>query len=115
MRERPNGNGPVEPRKGYLQTRERAANDGGGVVVVSITELREAIRDAVAEATEGKPRAGSRLLDRAALAEALSCSVAQVDKLRQQGMPCLYVGASPRFVFDDCVRWLSEQPKESVS
>lgn len=94
--------------------RERAANDGAGLVVVSIAELREAIRDAVAEATEGKPRSGARLLDRQGAAEALACSVAQLDKMRAAGMPCLYVGASPRFVFDDCVRWLTEQ-KESAS
>jgi hypothetical protein len=112
MRERPIGNGIVELRKSYLASRERAANDGSGLVVMSIADLRDAIRDAIAEATEGKPRSGSRLLDRAGIAEALACSVAQVDKLRQAGMPCLYVGASPRFVFDDCVRWLSEQPKE---
>ena len=50
-----------------------------------------------------------RLLDRARCAEALSCSPATVDRLRKEGMPCLYVGESPRFVFEDCVRWLSEQ------
>ncbi len=102
----------MSERPKYLQARERAANDGGGMVLIGIDQLRAAIRDAVEEATSG--RSSSRLLDRQGAAEALACSVAQLDKLRQAGMPCLYVGASPRFVFDDCVRWLAEQ-KESAS
>ncbi len=115
MRERQDDSGGQAPRRGYLKgERERAANDGGGLVVVSIAELREAIRDAVAEATEGQPRAGARLLDRQGLADGLACSVAQVDKMRRAGMPCLYVGESPRFVFDDCVRWLADQPKQKA-
>jgi hypothetical protein len=112
VKERPIGSGSVvggESRKGYLPTQARAANDGGGLVVMSVADLRDAIRDAITEASEGKPRSGSRLLDRHGIADALACSPAQVDRLRKTGMPCLYVGESPRFVFEDCVRWLGEQ------
>lgn len=113
MSERPKAGNVPEPRKGYLSAPARAANDGGGLVVMSLADLRDAIRDAVEEATQGKARPGSRLLDRQGIADALSCSPAQVDRLRKTGMPCLYVGESPRFLFDDCVRWLTEHPKAS--
>lgn len=86
-----------------------AANDGAGLVLVPLADLLDAIRDAVGEANTGAREPGSRLNDRVELAERMSCSPATVDKMRRDGMPCLYVGDSPRFVFEDCVRWMGEQ------
>jgi hypothetical protein len=98
-------------RSSYLtDSRPRAvANDAPqGLVVMSAAELLVLIRDAVGEAPK-EPGREPRLLDRAGLAERLACSPGHVDRMRRDGMPCLYVGDSPRFVFDDCVRWIAER------
>lgn len=84
------------------------ANDGG-LVLVPLRQLLDAIGDAVRGAGGVEPSAGGRLLDRHQLAERLSVSAGTVDRLRRQGMPTLYVGESPRYVYDDCVRWLGER------
>ena len=86
---------------------ERAANDGGGLVLVRLDELLEAIRDAVTEAQGGTK--SPRLLDKSGLAERLGCSVSTVDKMRRAGLPCLYAGESPRFLFDSVIAWMNEQ------
>lgn len=109
MRERQ----PVVPgvkRPDYLthsSREERAANDGGGLVLVRLDELLEAIRDAVTEAQGGAK--SPRLLDKQCLAERLGVSISTVDKMRRAGLPCLYAGDSPRFVFEDVVAWMTEQ------
>ncbi len=114
MKERRTTEAPRE-RSGYLSSSARpsAANDGGGVVVVSPAELRALVQEAVGVALEGATdHYGGRLLNRDGLSERLACSAGHVDTLRRRGMPCIYVGDSPRFVFDDCVRWLEAQQKE---
>jgi hypothetical protein len=84
------------------------------LVVLRLDELLDAIRAAVSETT-GQPDPNSRLLDRERLAERLCCSISTVDQLRRDGMPCLYVGDSPRFVYEAVLAWMSEQqPKESA-
>ena len=69
-------------------------------------ELSGLVARAVGDALASTPPLSARLLDRVQLAVALSCSAATVDKLRRQGMPCLYLGDSPRFEVEDCVAWL---------
>lgn len=103
--------GPTSPaRASYL-----AANDGAGLVVVPMAELIAAIREAVGESRGDAAPEPRRLLDRSALAEALSCSPSLVGKLRREGMPCLYVGDSPRFVLADCLRWIADRPLPAAS
>lgn len=108
-------------RPGYLtdsqrrrySPHDRAANDGGGLVLVPLEQLLASIKDAVGEAMGQGP--GARLLDKATLAQKLDCSPAMINKLMLQGLPCLYVGTSPRFDYDAVVRWMAEAgpaPKE---
>jgi hypothetical protein len=51
----------------------------------------------------------SELLDRNAIARALGCSAAQVDKFRKMGMPCERFGQVPRFVEKACRAWIHDQ------
>jgi len=86
-----------------------AVNDNERVFTMTRAELESLVSRAVGQAFIGiTDERGGRLLDRNELALRLSCSAGHVDKMRRDGMPCLYLGDSPRFVFADCVRWLSE-------
>lgn len=53
--------------------------------------------------------AADELLDRVALAKALGCSPGHVDKERRAGMPCIYLGDSPRFELQECKDWLRKK------
>lgn len=101
----------TDSARGRFTPMERAVNDGGGLVLVPLRELLDSIREAVGAALERAP-SGPKLLDRAALAVKLDCSVSMVNKFMQRGMPRLYVGNSPRFAYNDVVRWMSEQKPE---
>jgi len=105
------GAGEPRGRARYITSSTPAANDGGGLVLVQIDQLLELVRLAVSEVvTEASRRPpASTLLDRVGIAKALSCSPGQVDKLRRGGMPCLYVGDSPRFEHAVCVEWLRRE------
>jgi hypothetical protein len=70
-------------------------------------ELAALIRDAVGDGGSKPSGSEPRLLDRHGLAERLACSPGHVDRMRRDGMPCLYIGDSPRFLFDDCVHWIA--------
>lgn len=86
-----------------------AANDVGGLVVTTSVQLAALVREAVRDALECEGAArGSRgglFFDRAEIAERLSVSPGLIDKMRRQGMPCVYVGDSPRFSLDECLAW----------
>jgi len=85
------------------------------VVVVPLDQLMAAIEVAVSKGVERAEREGGassgRLLDRAELAERLECSVSLVDKSRRGGMPCSYLGDSPRFDLGECRQWLRSQKR----
>lgn len=87
------------------------------VVVLKTEQLSHIVASAVSEALAEAGLGGnggvtaSRLLDRSELALALDCSPGFVDKLRRQGMPCVYLGSSPRFEVERCLDWLREQKK----
>jgi hypothetical protein len=73
--------------------------------MISPEDLKQLVSDAVAEALaahDGKPA----LLDRNALAKALTCSPSHVDNLRKQGLPTVLLGDSPRFILADVLAWL---------
>lgn len=86
-----------------------AANDTGAAFTLTRGELAALVSSAVGEALERGAPTRVRLLDRAGAAAALSCSPATVDKLRRAGMPCVYLGDSPRFDVETCVEWLRER------
>jgi hypothetical protein len=79
-------------------------------VIVATTEqlaelVRGAIDTALAEHSQGNAPA---LLDRNGVARALGVSTSMVDRLRKAGLPCIWLGDSPRFLVDECVSWLVE-------
>ncbi len=112
MNERPKSERPEYARAKYINA--RPANDVSAdrsMVLLSLNQVLEAVDNAVRNAIgDSVPR----LLDREKLAERLCCSVSTIDMLRREkGMPHIKVGESPRFVYEDVIRWL-EQPKESA-
>lgn len=48
----------------------------------------------------------SVLLTRIGLAKALNCSKRKIDGLQAEGMPCIWLGRSRRFVFSEVLAWL---------
>lgn len=83
----------------------RDANDS--LVVIPTAALKGIVSEAVSAALlehAGTPA----LLDRAALARALTCSPAHVDNLRKKGLPTVFVGEAPRFVLSDVLAWLRQ-------
>lgn len=85
------------------------ANDTGAIAVLTAEQISLLVADAVTDALSRRERgvlAAPRLLDRAELALALDCGAGLVDKLRRQGMPCVYLGDSPRFELEACLEWL---------
>lgn len=50
------------------------------------------------------------LLKRAELAKSLSCSIRQIDKLQNQGMPCVFLTPTARrFVLTEVIAWLKRR------
>ena len=75
------------------------------VALIHPDQLKALVAEAVAEALaahDGKPA----LLDRAALARALTCSPGHVDNLRKQGLPTTWLGDAPRFDLAAVLAWL---------
>jgi hypothetical protein len=109
-----NGNGvsadAPRARARYLTSSTPAANDAGPeLVVLTAEQLVALVKSAVDEALAAAPlmlNAAPELLDRDGAAVALKCSRGQVDKMRRDGMPCRYVGDSPRFDYAECFEWL---------
>lgn len=66
------------------------------LAIVSLQDLRTLLTEIVTELMQDQAPA---LLDRAALAKALSCSPAKIDELRRrEGFPTIWLGTdSPRF------------------
>lgn len=87
----------------------------GPVVVLTPDQLRELVRDAVADVlAEHQPaEQPPALLDRAGLARALSLSIGSIDKLRRRGLPEEPLGLdSPRFDLGRVLEWLRSRGAE---
>ncbi len=113
--ERDTGRAPDRERAGVGSGASSAATS---VVVVESGHLSDIVTSAVAAALldaglggDGNALGASRLLDRSELALAFDVSPGFVDKLRRQGMPCLYLGDSPRFELEPCLGWLRAQKR----
>lgn len=89
------------------------SGSGARVVVIELGELKELIHDAVVVALQeaGQVDCVPSLVDREGLAKALGCSVGTVDRLRDDGMPTLAVGDSPRFQLSVVLTWLAARPR----
>jgi len=88
---------------------ENDAGEAGGLVVVPLEQLMALMKLALAEVLSEAPltlNPASQLLNREAAAEAFGCSPGQIDKMRRKGMPCRYVGDSPRFEYAVVAEWL---------
>lgn len=75
------------------------------VGLIHASELENIVQSAVARALaehDGRPT----LLDRTALARALSCSPSTVDNMRKKGMPTLFIGEAPRFELAAVLHWV---------
>lgn len=88
------------------------------LVVVDLVELRELVRDGVAEALDAQPKtapSAPALRDRKALAAALSISTAALDRLREEpSFPELAIGDAPRFELDRVLVWLRARSDSSA-
>ena len=81
------------------------------LVVVGTDELRSLVRAALIEALAEHQSGGAapELLGRTDAARSLSVSTSMIDRLRKEGMPCVWLGDSPRFRIADCVVWLQSR------
>ncbi len=84
------------------------------VVTLTVEQLRELVRESVADLIDDFPASEPGLMDQAGLSRALKISVSTIHKLRAAGLPTIYVGESPRFVLDEVVGWLRAR-KESAA
>jgi len=85
------------------------------VVQLTVEELRELLRSEVSRALEEhKPEAAgpSSLLARSALALALGCSLATVDRMVRDGCPFVVVGRTKRFDLEKVQAWLGTRTIE---
>lgn len=76
--------------------------------MIPADEVRALVTEAVQHALsehDGKPT----LLDRTALARALSCSASHVDNMRRAGLPTVFLGEAPRFLLSDVLAWIKTQ------
>ena len=63
-------------------------------------------------ATETMPTVtgqSDEILTRTELAGRLKCSKRHLDKLQHQGMPCIMLGRSRRFIFTEVLAWLKRK------
>ena len=60
-------------------------------------------------------QAPSPLKDKRGCAHALGISPATMTRLTAEGMPCIYVGKSPRYALDDVRRWLEARGQRGTN
>lgn len=78
------------------------------IAVLTESQLRTVVREAVDAAFadhNGQPLA---LLDRQQLAHALNLSIPTVDRLRRKGLPTTWILEAPRFEMRAVLDWLAE-------
>lgn len=78
--------------------------------------LKPLVKEAVGEAmAEQRPHNPDELLDKNEAARAMRCCTKTLDVMRKRGMPCVYLGDSPRFHLPDCVEWLKRNASKKNS
>lgn len=84
------------------------------VVTMTRSELRQLLSEVVTDALNAHdPPAPSALLDRHEIARALGVSARTVARLREAGMPVVWVIESPRFELADVMDWLRTNPEQA--
>lgn len=79
------------------------------LIVATPEQLAELIRKAVGRVlVEQREDVAPALLDRSGIGRTLGISPSTVDRLRREGLPCVLIGDSPRFLAAECVSWLLE-------
>lgn len=101
------------PHGGEHEDSSPARSGGARLAVAGLDALVAAFRDELVELVAERVLAGlserqaePALLDRRGLAQALAVGVDTLDKLRQEGLPELRVGDSPRFELEAVLGWL---------
>lgn len=61
------------------------------------------------EPVEGAQTSQRTLLRRKALAAELDCSLRTIDNLQADGMPCVFIGRSRRFILSEVIAWLKRR------
>lgn len=91
----------------------RAPDSTAELALIRVDDLRRLVREEL-EHVLGRDRdQAAILLDRAALAKALTVSMPTIDRLRHAGMPTTWVIESPRFHLDEVIAWLrAQRPSE---
>lgn len=84
-------------------------------VTLTVAALRELVRDVALEVLAEGDNAPPALLDRSGLARALGVGLSMVDRLRREGMPCVLIGDSPRFVLGEALAWVCEHRRSARS
>ncbi len=80
--------------------------------------VREAAREGTAQALAAQAAPASLaapLLDKRELARALDVSPATITRLTGEGMPHLFVGASPRYDVESVRAWLAERGRQGTT
>jgi hypothetical protein len=86
--------------------------NGTPVVVVTPAELAELVKRAVQDALAVQQQETvPALLDRAGIAQQLGVGIGTVDRLKREGLPCVFIGDSPRFELAECLAWIRREPR----
>ena len=80
-----------------------------GLVLVRLDDLRRVVRGEIDQALGQSREQPAVLLDRGALARALSVSMPTIDRLRRAGMPVVWVVQAPRFELSAVLAWLRDR------
>jgi hypothetical protein len=77
------------------------------IVLLTPEELTELIKRAVENAlAEQRQETAPALFDRGGIAQQLGVGTTTVDRLRREGLPCVYLGDCPRFELAECLAWI---------
>jgi hypothetical protein len=81
-----------------------------------VARIIDGVLEGIATTVQPEPQHPPPLLDRQALARALTVSLPTVDRLRrEEGMPTIWVLESPRFDLREVLEWLRKQKAEQPS
>ena len=81
------------------------------IVTVVVRRLVDELRPLI---TANAPAAAAPLLDKRGLANALTVSDATVNRMTAEGMPHIFVGASPRYALDEVRAWLDTRGRQGT-
>jgi hypothetical protein len=83
------------------------------LALIRVDDLRRLVREELDQALGQAREQPAVLLDRVALAKALTVSTTTIDRLRTQGLPTVWIIEAPRFDLNAVIAWLREQqPRE---